>query len=66
MLVLLLLDKLADARLVPLIRYFRPFGLDFCLSERLLAILHPLDVLQHLLLNDLELVDHFWVLQVDV
>ena len=66
MLILLLLDKLTDARLVPLVRYFRSLGLDFCLSERLLAILHPLDVLQHLLLNDLELVDHFWVLQVDV
>ena len=51
---------------MPLVRYFRPLGLDFCLSERLLAILHPLDILQHLLLNDLELVDHFWVLQVDV
>ena len=66
MLILLFLDKLADTRLVSLVRYFRPFGLDFCLCERLLAILHPLDILQHLLLNDLELVDHFWVLQVYV
>ena len=49
-----------------LVHQFGPFKFHFSLSEWLFALFHPLDVSEGLLLDDLELFDHFRVIQVNL